>query len=252
MIENIGNFNIISVLHKTSKPCGNVESRKSSGLSIRVHGCMRYNFEDKSILVNEGEMIFLPIGSRYKYEKASEEDTVGTIINIEGDFGVAKPTCYSIKDFYDANFIMYHFADVWKFGNRGQRYKCLSSLYSLCAYISNLNSLEYHEKKKFNVIEPAVVYLQRHIYDCDLKMDELHKLCGVSNAYFRRIFIARFGMSPKKYVVGTRLSYAKSIIDSGEFSTVSELALLVGYKDSLYFGKVFKQHYGVSPIIMNQ
>ena len=83
-------------------------------------------------------------------------------------------------------------------------------------------------------------------------MDELHKLCGVSNAYFRRIFIARFGMSPKKYVVGKRLSYAKSIIDSGEFSTVKELALLVGYKDPLYFGKVFKKHYGASPININQ
>ena len=147
---------------------------------------------------------------------------------------------------------MYNLADVWKIGEQTQKYQCLSLLYSLLAYVSALDSLEYHKKKKFHVIEPAVSYLQRHIYDCDLKMDEIHRLCGVSDAYFRKIFFARFGVSPKKYVISKRLSYAKSIIDSGEFSTVKELALLVGYKDPLYFGKVFKQHYGASPININQ
>lgn len=252
MFKNIENFKILSVLHKTSKPYGLVESRKANSFNIRVRGCMQYVFEDRKILVNEGEMIFLPKGCCYEYEKVSNEDTIVTIINIEGDFGEISPSCYSIKGFYDVNYIKYHFADMWRFGNQSQRYQCLSLLYSLLAYVSNLDSLEYHEKKKFHVIEPAVSYLQRHIYDCDLKMDELHKLCGVSNTYFRKIFVARFGVSPKNYVVSKRLSYAKSIIDSGEFSTVKELALLVGYKDSLYFGKVFKQHYGTSPISMNQ
>jgi len=41
-------------------------------------------------------------------------------------------------------------------------------------------------------------------------------------------------------------------VGSGEFTTVKELASMVGYKDPLYFGKVFKQHYGTSPVHMNQ
>lgn len=252
MFENVENLNVVSVVHKKSKPCGKVESRRAYSFSIRVCGSVQYCFDDKTILVNEGEMIFLPKGSRYEYKIVSEEESVGTIINLEGDFGDISPSCYSIKDFYDSDCIMYHFADLWKFGSQSQKYQCLSLLYGLLAYVSNLDCLQYEDKKKINRIETAMNYLQHHIYDCDLKIDELHRLCGISHTYFRKIFIAKFGVSPKKYVINKRISYAKSIIDSGEFSTVKELALLVGYKDPLYFGKVFKQHYGTSPVGMNQ
>ncbi len=252
MFENIENLKILSVLHKKSNASGRMTSRPAHSFSVRVSGSMQYVFDDKTILVNKGEMMFLPKGSRYEYKKASEEDTVATIINMEGDFGDVSPVCFPIKDFFDADCISYHFADMWKFGNQSQKYQCISLMYSLLSYISNLEALEYQDKKKFDVIEPAVSYLKKHIYDCDLKIDELHRLCGVSNTYFRKIFIARFGLSPKNYVIGKRLSYAKSIIDSGEFSTVKELSLMVGYKDPLYFGKSFKQHYGVSPANINQ
>ena len=246
------NLKILSALHRTSKPFGKTESRRVDSFSIRVRGSVQYIFEDREFIVNEGEMIFLPKGSCYEYKKLSEEDAVGTMINMEGDFGDIGPTLFSIKDFYDVNLIMHHFADMWKFGNQSQKYQCYSLLYGLLAYISNIDSLEYQDRKKFDIIEPAVAYLQQNIYDCNLKMDELHKLCGVSDTYFRKIFIARFGTSPKHYVVSKRCSHAKSIIDSGEFNTVKELALMVGYKDPLYFGKVFKQHYGASPSNMNR
>ena len=252
MFTNIENLKIISALHQTSNPYGIVKSRKAHGFSIRVRGSMQYIFEDKTITVNEGEMIFLPKGSHFEYKKISDEDTVGTIINLDGDFGKISPTHYSIKDFYNAEYIMHHFADLWKFGSQSQKYECFALLYSLLAYVSNLEELKYQDKKKQSVIEPALAYLQQHIYDSDLKIDELHHLCGVSDTYFRKIFIARFGTSPKNYVLEKRISYAKSIIDSGEFSTVKELALMVGYKDPLYFGKVFKQHYGASPVDMNR
>jgi len=252
MFENIENLKIMSVIHKTGKPYTVVESRKFNGFSIRVKGSVKYRFEDRTIQVNEGEMIFLPKGSRYEYIRTSDEDTIGTIINLEGDFGDAVPAHFSIREFYDAEFIMHHFCDLWKFGNQSQKYQCISIVYSLLAYISNLELLDYQDKKHFNLIEPAVKYLKYHIFDCNLKIDNLHNMCGISHTYFRKIFIARFSTSPKNYVLGKRLSYAKSIIDSGEMGTVKELSMLVGYKDPLYFGKVFKKHYGISPYNMNQ
>lgn len=252
MFDNVEDFKIASAVHKTSKPYGRVESRKSNSFNVRVKGAVQYCFEDKTVTVNEGEMIFLPKGSCYEYKKISQEDTVVTIINVEGNFKEACPSYYSIRDFYDAERLMYHFADLWEFGNQSQKYQCLSLMYGLLAYVSNIDALQYRDKKRLYLIDSAVEYLQRHIYDCDLKIDELHEMCGISHTYFRKIFIAKFGMSPKNYVLSKRIAYAKSIIDSGEFSTVKELALLVGYKDPLYFGKVFKQHYGISPGNINQ
>ena len=251
MFNNIENLKIISVLHHTTKPHGKVESRKAYSFIIRVRGSMQYFFEDRTLILNEGEMIFLPRGCSYEYKKVSDEDAIATIINIDGDFGDMGVSCYSIKDFYDANYIMYHFADLWNFGAQSQKYHCMSLLYGLLAYVTGQESLKYQEKKKLDLIEPAVIYLQRHIYDDSLKIDELHCLCGISDTYFRKLFIARFGTSPKNYVINKRLALAKSIIDGGEFNTVKALALAVGYNDPLYFGKVFRQHYGVSPADMN-
>ena len=251
MFDNIENLKIVSVVHKKINPHGKVESRNYHTFIFRVAGCVQYTFDDKVLVSNQGEMVYLPKGSRYEYKKISDEHPVATIINMEGDFGEIPPCCYPVNDFHDTPHIMYHLADMWKFGNQSQKYQCISLLYGLLAYISNLESLEYGDKKKFEVIEPAVSYLRRHIYDCDLKTDELHKLCGISDTYFRKIFISRFGTSPKNYIVNKRISYAKSIIDSGEFTTVKELALTVGYSDPLYFSKVFKQHYGASPINLN-
>jgi len=108
------------------------------------------------------------------------------------------------------------------------------------------------EKKRFKIIDPALAYLKTHIYDTDLKADELASLCGISNTYFRKIFALRFKTSPKNYITEKRLSRAKAIIEIGEFHTVRDLALSVGYDDPLYFGKVFKKHFGLPPATMNK
>ena len=120
------------------------------------------------------------------------------------------------------------------------------------AYIDNYDNLKYMEKKKFKIIDSAITYLKNHIYDTTLKSDDLAKICDVSNTYFRKIFASRFGKSPKNYIIEKRMARAKAIIDSGEFESVKKLALSVGYDDPLYFGKVFKNHFGVPPATMNK
>ena len=97
------------------------------------------------------------------------------------------------------------------------------------------------------MITPAVDYIKKHIYDADLKTDNLHQLCGISGTYFRKIFLANFGTNPQSYILKRRLSHAKALLDSGDFTTISELAASVGYTDPLYFSRVFKKKYGESP-----
>ncbi|MBQ3181183.1 MAG: helix-turn-helix transcriptional regulator [Clostridia bacterium] len=253
MFENVENLKIKSVLNNVpERTHGRINKRKSHSFIIRVKGSREYCFEDRTILQNEGEMIFLPKGCVYDYKNATDEEVFGIVINMEGDFGDVEPKVYSLKDFYEANYLMHHLADLWKLGDQTEKYKCMSLLYDLLSYVSNLENLLYKDKKRFFVIEPAVNYLKKHLYDCSLKIDELHKLCGISSTYFRKIFIAKFGTSPKNYITEKRVLQAKSIIDSGDFCTVKELALSVGYKDPLYFSKVFKKHYGISPTSMNK
>ena len=205
---------------------------------------------DKTVTVNAGEVFFVPKGSTYKYMVASEGASISLIINMDGDFGETEPAVYSLNTYHYADCLVNSFAEMWNFGSVADRYQCMAYVYDLLSFMSKMDTLKYPEKKKFTVIEPAVEYLKKHIYDTGLSIDDLHKLCGVSNTYFRKIFIMKFGMSPKNYVIDKRMVYAKSIVDSGEFQSVKQLSLTVGYSDPLYFSKAFKKHFGVSPISM--
>lgn len=252
MFINIENLKVVSILHKESSPQGKVSVRRLNGFIMRTSGTMQYIFDDKSITVNSGEMIFVPKNSRYEHKILSDCPSACTIINFEGDCDDAYVKLYSLNEFYDAEYIMNHIADLWNLGNQAEKYRCLSLLYNLFCHATNIDLREYRDEKKFDIINPGVEYLKKNIYDSSLKIERMHKLCGVSDTYFRKIFISRFGVSPKNYVMEKRISRAKSIIESGEFTTVKELALSVGYTDALYFGKVFKERYGSSPSNMSK
>lgn len=252
MFENIENLKVESVIQHKSRHIGETKKRKTASFSIRTSGTLKYIFSDKTVVVNAGEMIFIPKGISYEYKVEGDTDSSCTIINLGGDFGNITPTVFSLGEFYDADFLAYQFAENWKFGTPSEKYKCISVLYNLLSYISNVENMSYRDKKKLHIISPAVDYLKKHIYDADLEISQLHNFCNVSDTYFRKIFIAAFGTSPKSYVMEKRVSHAKSIIDSGDFISVKDLALAVGYKDPLYFGKVFKMHYGISPVDMNK
>lgn len=248
MLENIENLKLVSVVHKASKSYATVSHRMTHAFNIRVTGEMHYDFGDKRMTVEAGEMIYIPKGSTYIYKTEPDSESICTVISFEGDIENVEPTRFSLKDFYATDLMSSHFADMWRFGTSADKYKCNAVFYELLSYLSALESSDYSKKRKFDTVQPAVDYLKQHIYDSSLTADALHKMCGVSNTYFRSIFISRFGMSPKKYIVSKRMSYARHLIDSGEADSVKEVALAVGYSDPLYFSKAFKKNYGVSPL----
>ena len=252
MFENMENLKIVSSLHQASKAHARIENRPSHGFVIRLSGELRYDFADRSITTRKGEMIFIPQGTRYDYTTVSEDKSLYTSINFRADLENPEIKVYSMDNFYRADYMVDNFSDLWKFGTQSDRFKCLSMFYDLVSYVSNIDHLSYSDKHKYHIIDPAVGYLKEHIYDCSLRTDKLHLLCGISDTYFRKIFISRFSMSPQSYIISKRISHAKSIIDSGDYETIKEVAFSVGYSDPLYFGKVFKKVYGASPSDINK
>lgn len=252
MFENIENLKIVSTLHRANKPYVKIENRKTNSFFLRVKGEVFYDFYDEKILAKENDVVFVPKHSSYT-AKALCEDSVYTSIHFDADFiKTPKPACFSLEDFYEANYIKNCFSDMWNFGTPTEKYRCFSVFYSLLSYLSNVESTSPFEKNKFEVISPAIEYLRLHIYDSDLKIDKLHRLCGVSNTYFRRIFVSRFGVTPQNYILSKRISHAKTIIRNGDFNTISEVALSVGFNDALYFSRAFKKICGVSPSEINK
>lgn len=250
MFENIENLKITSALLRVSKRESKIMGRGTNGFNIRVSGEVTYYFPDETVSLKAGDMVFIPKG--YIYSLKTTEDSVCSTINFDGDFSGTKPFWCSLKDFAELDFFESRFHDLWKFGSLGDKCECISKFYSLLSFVSNVNGTKYTEKKKYELLEPAVKYLKDNIFNINLKAEKLHLLCGISNTYFRELFFLRFKTTPKEYIISKRVSHAKSIIDCGDFMSVKELAFSVGYKDALYFGKVFKKAYGVSPSEFNK
>ena len=59
--------------------------------------------------------------------------------------------------------------------------------------------------------------------------------------------IVRGNSTVQARIVRARLTKAKTIIESGEYSTLNEVAYSVGYDDPLYFSRLFKMHFGIAP-----
>lgn len=69
---------------------------------------------------------------------------------------------------------------------------------------------------------------------------------GWSEGHFYREFRYRMGVSPMAFLTQVRLRAADSMLASGE-CLVAEVARAVGYRDALYFSRLYKKHRGCSP-----
>ncbi len=247
MFENIENLEIVSSLRRESRARNKIINRATNSFIIRTSGRVLYTFPDKSFIVGSGEMMFLPKGVCYAYETIGEEPSTYIAIHFEGTIEGAAPAVFSLQNFYGFEFISRHFPDAWHMGAAADKYNCLSLFYALLSHLSGAEHTGYAESKKWDAIENGVSYLKAHLYDPALKTERLSRLCGMSDTYFRKIFISRFGQTPQKYIATKRLLRARSILESGDFDSICEVALSAGYSDPLYFSKVFKKQYGIPP-----
>ncbi len=169
------------------------------------------------------------------------------MVRFEDEILKTTPSKYSPDTFTDIEEFENNLTELWKFGGVAEHYRCYSIVYNVLYHIKTIEASTQANKSKYSIITPAIAYLKDNIYNCNLKIETLHRLCGISNTYFRKIFQSKYGTSPQKYVLTKRLSHAKNLIASGDFDSISEVANQAGFSDALYFSRIFKKTYGVSP-----
>lgn len=82
----------------------------------------------------------------------------------------------------------------------------------------------------------------------DLKLDVLAHEMNYSRSHLYKIFKKTYGTSPKEYLVDLRIKKSKDILsDKAADMSVSEAAYAVGYKNPLYFSRLFHKKTGLSP-----
>ena len=130
--------------------------------------------------------------------------------------------------------------------SKGDYLKSMAKLYELFSIIQKEKKSEYLPSEKARVIEPAVKLLRERTKERAPSIGELAAICGISEGYFRSLFLSVFGQSPIDYVTTAKINRAKALIRSG-LCPISEAARNVGFEDIAYFSRVFKKVVGISP-----
>lgn len=247
VIGYIKNINLISAFYRISASSKLFENRASHAFVYKISGETLYTFHDKKILLSQGEILFIPKGESYSVKRTCPGESRYALINFDADIENPIPFLYPLSEGTHYSFLFDKIIKTWIFESSANLYNRFSLFYKLLFSLSEPDELAYYNIQKKQLIEPAILHLNHHIFDSSLKAEYLHTLCDISNTYFRKIFISIFGVSPKQYITNRRMTQAKNIIDSGEYNTIYEVSEAVGYTDALYFGKLFKKHYGYPP-----
>ena len=94
-------------------------------------------------------------------------------------------------------------------------------------------------------IEIAVSYFNEN-YNTKISVAQYAESLHISTNWFIRNFKQHMKMSPAQYLLSLRMVNAQSLLENTDYS-VGEIAEIVGYDNQLYFSRVFKKEYGISP-----
>ena len=105
-----------------------------------------------------------------------------------------------------------------------------------------IRSLAHREK-------PNLLNFMQSNFSKPLGVDDYAYLTGRSISTFQREFKRLFGQSPKQWLIERRLEKASGLLGQagGTGSSISEVAIEVGYEDMSHFSKAFRRQYGLSP-----
>ncbi len=211
-------------------------------------GCC-FTFDNgKSYHVADGSVIYLPKHSDYKVD-SKELSGVGCYavnFDLSQEFD-DQPFVIKLRNPSQLEDMFVRTEKSFRTKEPGYNFRAFAFVYELFYILGREITRGYLSSDKKQKLHPAISYIGENFLHTDISIEHVSEMCGMSSAYFRRLFGEEYGISPLKYINGLRLSRAKELLLS-EMYSVSEIASLSGFSDECYFCKLFKKETGTTPI----
>ncbi len=129
---------------------------------------------------------------------------------------------------------------------RGYKFMAVARLMELIGYLSRCYSrLELEERRPVAQISELLGYMERH-YDEPLTVADLTEVAHMSQTTLMRTFGRIMGRSPIDHLIRLRISKAKELLRTTG-SSITDIAFQVGFNDSNYFARQFRQINATAP-----
>lgn len=204
----------------------------------------RLVFDRASIAYQANDLVIIPPLVMHK----NESDTGFTNIHInmlDPRLNLHEPTLlhedrnHFLLDAFSAAFYLFSSAP-------GKQTLLLSAYANL---IVSLISDRLEAPEHSALVEEVHSCIIRNYPDENFELDRYLQTLPFNYDYLRKLFKREIGVTPHRLLTDTRLQAAAerlSCVDSRELS-VSEVAHLCGFREPLYFTRLFKKKFGLSP-----
>ena len=205
-----------------------------------------YCFSDGRVMRTEGwDLFYLPKGSNYYVKTYSADGCYAINFDTQNDI-ICDPFVVKFRNTENVLKAFKAAEKEWRTQSEFMQVAAIRAVYDIIFQIYGEYKKAYVPDAHLRLIAPALEKISAEFTKNELSVADLASTCNISEAYFRRIFAAKFGMSPKEYIISMRMGYAKQLLDSAQL-TVSETAELCGYTELSHFSREFTKRVGVSP-----
>ena len=207
-------------------------------------GSGRVSFDGGAIAYQAGDVVVIPPLVYHQNESSSGFTNIHLNIR-DAALNLKAPTL--IRD--DGNhFILDAFtAAFYHFGlNPGRQTMVLSAYANLIVglVLDGLNA-----PTRNPIVDEIMNSIVLSYPDENFELDRYLRSLHFNYDYLRKLFKREVGVTPHQYLVDTRLQAAAERLAGPDARTVniSEVAHLCGFREPLYFSKVFRKKYSMSP-----
>lgn len=221
------------------------KDRKSYGICFAKFGKMIYYHDGKEYVSDRNHVLLLPKGATYTQSCVEEGEF--PLIQYQALEGTVPNEFISIEISDVENYLgEYHKLEkLWLLKPKNGHLSALRTIYEIFNRLYK-NELAAEQDKTYDIIRPAVRYLEDHFTDPTLSNTRLAEKAAVSEVYFRRVFKSQYGTSPKQYIQDLRIRNAENLLRN-EYLSITSIAEMSGFSSVYHFSRSFKEVTGYTP-----
>ncbi|MCI8598742.1 MAG: AraC family transcriptional regulator [Lachnospiraceae bacterium] len=246
----------------------NCHWHKEFEFDLVLKGEVDFNLNGRQISVKAGECLFINSDTLHKaFQHKGAENAYVFVVVFRPELLLKQFTESSFRKYFDFKIdglkldtcsfegrnVITLLQDIFKMDMEeyGQEFLCISLVAKLWYYMANClkqalpaqqcQHIAHHVK-----VKKMLSYIHEHFRE-KITIQDLIEQANISRSDCFYYFKQYAGMSPLSYINDYRLSMAGILLADPDCN-ITDICFAFGFSNSSYFGKLFKEKYGVSPL----
>ncbi|MBP3361291.1 MAG: helix-turn-helix domain-containing protein [Clostridia bacterium] len=227
------------------------ENSSISCLEYVISGSGVIICNNRTFFANAGDSYMLLSGNHHDYYSYPHDPLTKIWINFSGNLGINLASTYHLD-----NTVLFKNTNIFEY---------ISKIHHIYDTVEdetekqNQSALVFHQaiqylykcQNKFKIntyeIELAKYYIDCHIHE-NITIDFLANLTNYSKGHFIRTFKSVFGVSPHQYILDSKISSAKLMLNNTDKS-IADISNQLNFSNPNNFSAQFEQKVGVRPSV---